>query len=260
MLGNRAIYHEGWKAVSYHRPDTNFEDDVWELYNLEEDFSEFNDLAQQHPEKLQQLIDIWWEEAKKYNVLPLDGRGLFGRMTDIGATEEIVQHYFPPVGGFHQAQTFGFAEKHSVTIELNRKSFEEQGTLIADGGRFGGWVLYVKNNKLIFTNNYIGEVFSTFESSDLPLGDVKIELKYSPNTRISGDLEIFINDELIGQLQDFKRSFGIGVLSIGKSALTPVVEDVAVPYAYDGHLRVVTIKFPAFNKDREEILHALQTD
>ena len=71
MLGHRAIWRDGWKAVSWHPPGGNFEADRWELYHLDEDFSECNDLAGEHPERLQQLIDLWWEEAGKYNVLPL---------------------------------------------------------------------------------------------------------------------------------------------------------------------------------------------
>lgn len=260
MIGNRAIYHEGWKAVSYHRPDTRFEDDVWELYHVDEDFSESNDLAQQHPEKLQQLIDIWWEEAKKYNVLPLDGRGLFGRTSDIGTLEDVVQYYYPPVGGFHHAQIIDGTKEHTITIELNRQSKEEQGTLIADGGRFGGWVIYVKNNKAIFTNNFIGEYLSTIESTKLPIGEVTITLQFTPQARNAGDAKLYVNGQLAGEVKNIKRGFGPGVLAIGKSALTPVVEDIVVPFAYDGKIRVVTLNFPAYNQKQEEILQALQTD
>ena len=66
------IYHEGWKAVAYHEPGTDFEKDAWELYNLEEDFSECRNLAEDHPEKLREMVERWWREAGKYDVLPLD--------------------------------------------------------------------------------------------------------------------------------------------------------------------------------------------
>ena len=261
MIGNRAIYHEGWKAVSYHRPNTRFEDDVWELYHVDEDFSESNDLAQQQPEKLQQLIDIWWQEAREYNVLPLDGRGLFGRISQISHPEDVVQNYFPPAGGFHHAQTLDTTKEHTVTVRLQRTSEKEQGTLIADGGRFGGWALYVKNNKVIFANNYVGEYISRIESSsELPIGEVTIELKFTPTGRIEGNAELFVNNESVGTVEGIKRGFGPGVLSVGKSALTPVVEDIVVPFAYDGKINIVTINFPAYNKKQEEILQALQTD
>lgn len=260
MLGNRAIYHEGWKAVAYHRPNTSFDEDQWELYHVEEDFSESNNLADQYPEKLQQLIDLWWKEARKYNVLPLDGRGLFNRTSDVGVAKDTIQHFYPPKGGFHYFQVFDYTKEHSITVELNRESKEEQGTLIADGGRFGGWVLYVKNNKVYFTNNYIGEHLSTIESGELPLGQVTILLQYTPTAQKAGNVKLFINGQLAGELQNIKRGFGPGVLAIGKSALTPVVEEIVVPFAYSGHIRVITFHFAAYNQKQAEVLQAVQTD
>jgi arylsulfatase A-like enzyme len=74
MLGNRAIWNDGWKAVTYHAPGTPFDEDQWELYHLDTDFSECHDLASLHPERLAQLVDLWWSEAARYRVLPLDDR------------------------------------------------------------------------------------------------------------------------------------------------------------------------------------------
>lgn len=74
MLGDRGIWHEGWKAVTRHKKGADFEADIWELYHVENDFSENNNLALEYPEKLKLLIDLWWSEAEKYLVLPLDDR------------------------------------------------------------------------------------------------------------------------------------------------------------------------------------------
>ena len=71
MRGNRAIYHEGWKAVTIHKNRTDYEEDKWELYHVEQDFSEAIDVSEKHPEKLQELKDLWWSEAEKYGSLPL---------------------------------------------------------------------------------------------------------------------------------------------------------------------------------------------
>ena len=71
MRGNRAIYHRGWKAVAIHKKGTDFDDDVWELYHTSLDYSEVINLADQHPEKLKELIALWWSEAEKYGSLPL---------------------------------------------------------------------------------------------------------------------------------------------------------------------------------------------
>ena len=72
MVGNRAIWHEGWKAVTFHERGADYDSEPWELYHLEEDIAELNDLAQAEPERLQAMIDLWWREAERYGVLPLD--------------------------------------------------------------------------------------------------------------------------------------------------------------------------------------------
>ncbi len=74
MFGHRGIWHDGWKAVSFHPSGTPFENDKWELFHLDKDFSETDDLAEQQPERLAEMIKLWWSEAEKHNVLPLDDR------------------------------------------------------------------------------------------------------------------------------------------------------------------------------------------
>ncbi|KKK43870.1 MAG: Arylsulfatase, partial [Candidatus Lokiarchaeum sp. GC14_75] len=80
MFGHRGIWVDGWKAVTVHRQGQPYNDEEWELYNLREDFSEYHNLAMKYPEKLRKLIDLWWVEAGKHGVLPLDDRRgeLFG--------------------------------------------------------------------------------------------------------------------------------------------------------------------------------------
>lgn len=70
LWGSRGIYHQGWKAVAFHTPGTDFESDHWELYNVKADFTETADLASRRPEKLKELQDLWWDEAEKYGALP----------------------------------------------------------------------------------------------------------------------------------------------------------------------------------------------
>src|SRR5690606_37144779 len=74
MIGHRAIWADGWKAVTMHQPGTPFEDDTWALYHADEDFSESVDLADQHPDVLERLVTRWWEEVERHGVLPLDDR------------------------------------------------------------------------------------------------------------------------------------------------------------------------------------------
>ena len=74
MFGHRGLWHDGWKAVAFHPPGTPFEDDRWELFHLDRDFSETDDLAAREPERLKALVDVWWQQAEAHQVLPLDDR------------------------------------------------------------------------------------------------------------------------------------------------------------------------------------------
>ena len=261
MIGNRAIYHNGWKAVAYHKPDTDFETDRWELYNVAQDFSESNDLAEQYPETLQELIEIWWQEARKYNVLPLDSRGLFNRVAHVSYEEDFEQKFTPPVGGFHHYATWDVTKQHTITAIIERTDEQQDGTILADGGRFGGWAFYVRNNRLVYANNFIGETITVIESiKQLPLGKIEVKVVYKPVGIRSGTIELYIDDELVGTEPNIERSFGFGVFSVGKSGLTPVVEELTYPFAFNGKIHKVTALFPSYNRKQEEIYQSIKVD
>ncbi|MCY3840407.1 MAG: arylsulfatase, partial [Gammaproteobacteria bacterium] len=139
-IGQRAIWHEGWKAVTFHHRGTSFDDDVWELYHLDVDLAEIDNLADTHPDRLKELVELWWSEAERYGVLPLDdltGRRGIGWWPEPGNRwvlyqDAVLPHFFragPRVRGV----------SHRITARIERSSTNAQGTIIADGGRFGGW-------------------------------------------------------------------------------------------------------------------------
>ena len=163
LFGNRAIYQDGWKAVTIHgnrmpwntNSVTPFEDDVWELYNVNEDFSESNNLAEQYPEKLEELKARWDELAWENNVYPLyddmiqrlakqQGR-LFGDRKEF-------TYYYP--GAQRIAEKASAPVKgRSHTIETTLKlTGSEEGVIVACGGFTGGYTLFIKNNKLYYVN------------------------------------------------------------------------------------------------------------
>lgn len=260
MLGNRAIYHEGWKAVTYHVPGTSFDDDVWELYHVDEDFSETNNLAEQEPERLQQLIELWWEQAKTYDVLPIDGRGLFGKFNRSEA-KAVTYTYYPDQDGFHHNVTFNGRLTHEIEADLIRSVEQEEGTILAQGGRFGGWALYVKDNRLIYHSNYIGEQhYVVVSSQELPLGAVTVRFWYDDAAKTG---TLFINGQKAGHGSILKVSpmGGPGVFSVGKSALTPVSEQYESPFPFTGVLKQVRVTIPEYVHDRlAETVSQLATD
>ncbi len=169
MFGNRGIYHQGWSAVTKHRTPwvmvggalPAFDDDVWELYDGATDYSQARDLAGEHPEKLHELQRLWLIEAVKYNVLPLDDRtaerldpGMAGRPTLIRGDSQL---FFPGMGRLSENSVVSIKNRSfSVTAEVDVPDEGAQGVIIAQGGRFGGWSLYLLDGAARFVYNALG--------------------------------------------------------------------------------------------------------
>jgi arylsulfatase A-like enzyme len=168
MFGNRAIYHDGWIAATRHSIPwvmaklPPVADDVWELYNIDKDFSEADNLAAQDPDKLKELQDLFMSEAKRNHVLPIDDRRserfdpkiagrpdlLNGRktLTVYGGMTGIMENAFINIKGVH----------HSVTAEVVVPDAKANGVIIAQAGYFGGWALYMKNGRVLQDYNFFG--------------------------------------------------------------------------------------------------------
>jgi arylsulfatase A-like enzyme len=167
MFGNRAIYSDGWYARTIHRPawqaksSQALQDDVWELYNSNEDFSLANNLASSNEAKLKELQSLFMSEAEKYHVLPIDDRllerlnaGLVGRPTVMEGRTSIT--YGPGMKGMGVdifIATPGKSYTMTADVEVQAGA---NGVLVAQGGRFGGFSFYVKSGKPSFTYNYLG--------------------------------------------------------------------------------------------------------
>lgn len=254
MLGNRAIYHKGWKAVTRHIPGSSFDSDQWELYQVENDFSETNNLAAAEPEKLQQLIDLWWEEAEKYGVLPLDGRPLFGRNGREGNPETTTFKYYPNPGGFHYEQHKDISNRsYSIEADLDRSSEDQEGCILAYCGRFGGLALFVQHNRLQFAYNYIGEQqYVVASDKQLPLGPIRVRFDFESNGNHAGEGKLYVNGQLAGQGIIAKTApfvIGPGAYSIGKSDSTPVVESYEAPFIFTGELHEVKLTIHNYIRD-----------
>ncbi len=158
--GHRAIYAHGWKAVTRHTPNVPYEDDDWELYNLAVDRSECVNLAAQMPEKLSELVELWWHEAEVHNGLPLDDRGveLFGGTIAERSPNRPDRHYtyYPPIARIPTAAGPGLGGRSwDMTVSLTR-SLGDDGVLYSTGTENSGVSLFIQNNKLVFDYNYFG--------------------------------------------------------------------------------------------------------
>jgi len=167
MFGNRGIYHEGWVACTRHSIPWDMaakipalQDDVWELYNVDEDFSQANNLAQKQPEKLKELQAVFLKEAARNNVLPIDDRrserfnpAIAGR-ADLLAGRKSLTVYPGMTGMMENAFINVKGVHHTITAEVDLKDAKTQGVIIAQAGYFGGWVLYMKDGKVHHEYNW----------------------------------------------------------------------------------------------------------
>jgi arylsulfatase len=165
MFGNRALYDNGWIATCRHgrlpwenAGSYDFDKDEWQLYNLEQDFSESNDLSKTNPQKLKELQDLFWEEAEKYNVLPLDDR--FIERADPSMRPSLIEGrtkftYFPGVARVPESSSPGVKNKsHTISADFEIPASGADGVLVAAGGNVAGYALFIKDGKPTYEYNF----------------------------------------------------------------------------------------------------------
>ncbi len=216
MFANRAIYHQGWTACTKHKTPwiliggemPAFEDDRWELYDVSSDWSQARDLADEHPEKLEKLKDLWLDEARRYNVLPLDDRSgervnpdLAGRPTLIRGSSQLL---FGGMGRLSEHSVLNIKNKsHSVTAEIEVPDEGARGVIIAQGGSIGGWSLYARDSVPTYCYNLLGiQHFFVRGGDALPAGrhQVRMEFAYDGGgLGKGGTVRLYVDGEQVGE-------------------------------------------------------------
>jgi arylsulfatase A-like enzyme len=219
MAGNRGIYHKGWTAVTRHSTPwllvgekvPAFDDDVWELYDTNKDWTQSNNLAAQMPEKLHELQRLWLIEAARYNVLPLDDRKAERMNSDIAGRPVLIkgksQILFGNMGRLSENSVINIKNKsHSVTAEIVVPATGAvEGVIVAQGGNTGGWSLYANGGKLKYCYNFLGIHYFYAASSDpLPSGQhqVRMEFAYAGGgLGKGGTATLFVDGKQVGEGQ-----------------------------------------------------------
>ena len=259
MLGTRGIWHQGWHANTTHVPTPSnwghFTQDTWELYHLDEDRSQAHNVADQFPQKLEELKNLWWVEAGKYNGLPLEDRGAVAILSSPRPQlSKPRDHYvyYPDVADVPEAVAVNIRNRsYSILAEAELQTPEAAGILFAHGGRFGGHALYLKDGKLIYVYNWLGEVEQKVTSSaTVPTGKsvlgVKFNLKGADGGVPTGTATLYINDKKVGSAQ-IKTQIGnfslVGEgLCVGRDGGQPVSSDYESPFAFvGGVIKQVTV-------------------
>ena len=258
MMGHRAIWSNGWKAVTMHRKGVPFEDEEWALYDTSKDFSECHDLSASEPEKLKEMIDLWWDEAESFNVLPLADRGnelFFMRREDrlpLSKPQRFLKNT-PHLERFKIPDVRNRSFEIGAKVALDRDS---EGVLVASGGRTGGIVLYVANSHLVFEYNFMGS--STIVSSErkLDTGEYELGVSYRKTAENHGTASLYIenkdNRDYLGEIEidtlPYRQTmYG---MDVGKD-LGPTVSDKYVgPFTFTGNLEWIEFRL---ENDRDDL-------
>nr|WP_197046748.1 arylsulfatase [Oceanobacillus salinisoli] len=247
--GKRTIYHDGWKAVSVHEPGTDFEDDEWQLYHLEEDFSELNNVAEEHPEKVEELIKIWHEEAEKNNVFPMSEKFLEGLANvpadNIRARKSFT--YYPEMSHLGEsAAPLTLDRNHEITIPID---FEkgDKGILLALGNDKSGYTFYVEGNSLHYEYHNGNERFTITSDKRLEKGENVITFVFENTGENLGIGTLFINDEPVGntEIKTLPLKVSFEGLDIGEDLLYPVSPEYADKgsFPFTGEIEKVQYEF-----------------
>jgi arylsulfatase len=214
MFCNRGIYHEGWTAVTRHSTPwvmgqmPAFEDDVWELYDTNHDWSQAHDLAAEMPEKLAELQQLWLTEARKHNVLPLDDRRLERFNSDLAGRPVLVrgntQLLFGGMGRLTENSLLNVKNKsHAVTAEIDVPEPGAEGVIIAQGGAFAGWSIYLHHGRPRYCYNFLGLQRFTIEgATPVPAGthQVRMEFTYDGGGLAKGGtVTLYLDGTQVGQ-------------------------------------------------------------
>ena len=253
MFGCRAIYRQGWKAVTYHPifdQGPSFENDRWELYHVAEDLSECHDLAAQQPEKLRELVELWWAEAEKFQVLPLDNSpfdAFFG--TQPGAPPARSRYVYYP-GGAPLPETAAVNVRnrsHTITAYVDVPPDGAEGVLLAMGSVFGGFVLMVRERRLHYVHNFCGlEEHRVSSTRDVPAGEHTLAFRFDKTGEHQGIGTLFIDGEQAGQTEIGRFTptrftiTGDG-LCCGYDVGSPICSDYRPPFRFSGTLHKVVV-------------------
>ncbi len=259
IIGNRAIYHDGWFAGTVHKapwepaPRRPLNEDIWELYNVAEDFSQAHNLAEKNPEKLEEMKKLFLEEAVKYNVLPIDDRSIermdpaiAGRPDLMNGRKELVLYEGSkgiPENAFINVKNTSMSITADVEVPANAN-----GVILCQGGDFGGWSFHLVNGKPSYTYNWVAIEITTITSSK-PLSPgrhtLKFNFAYDGGRGAGGTGTIFIDGEKVAEgkiANTNSNTFGVDeTADVGTDENTPVLLSYKGKQKFTGKIHKVVV-------------------
>ncbi len=244
MIGHRAMWRQGWKALARHRRNEPFEDDPWELYHIDSDFSECRDLASEHPERLAELVSQWSEEAARYSVFPLDDRYLAVRASTFQTPgSPRARDTFSYLGGSSRVPggvtPLVFNRSFSITAHVAPMRASDEGVLVAVGDVSGGYVLYVMDGRLVFEYCYLGDRQTLVSSGRVPPEATDLAFRFEKTGDYRGVGRLEAAGRKLGELEMEDMARGMiswGSLSVGADTLSPVTASYEGEFPYSGEV------------------------
>ncbi len=262
MLGSRAIWADGWKAVTWHQARSgDWKDDHWELYHTDVDPTESHDLAQAQPDKLKQLQELWQAEAKAKQVLPLDDRR-YERTQDPTRPAAALpsQRYvlYPGTSVLHPLAGPQITRRsYRINAELDVGERQPEGVLVCLGGEFGGWSLFIKDGQLRYEHNMLQiERYKVSAPLQLAPGKHQLSLQFTstgpdqanPPTYFGGDVTLLVDGQPVAERKGVRVAVnGYSVVTgygwqVGRNEGTAVSHDYAVPFRMGGELKRIEVE------------------
>lgn len=247
MFGNRALWMDGWKAVTYHAPGTDFDDDVWELYHLDEDFAEIDDHAAAEPERLAAMVDRWWDEARAHQVLPLDDRILerFLLPKPRPLTDRSRFVYHP--GAYQPTQAAADLKdvSHTITATVERAGPDVDGVLLCHGDRFGGYSFFVQDGHLVYDYNCGGAHTTVRSTHPVPVGRSVVRVVFSRTGPHEGTAALEVDGKPVGEVhvpQTLATHVNVIGVSVGRNPASAVSSLHDGPFPFGGVIEQVVVE------------------
>lgn len=242
-LGDRAIWANGWKAVTRHQQGDPFEKDIWELYQVEKDFAEIHNLADAEPEKLKALIAIWFEEAKRYDILPMadDTLALYAAAVPKPRARHIFYPKMTRLDRLSAPDIYQFNSRWSVEVDLPTEN--ANGVILASGDSGAGYELYMKAGLLILNYTYVRKDITIIQSNQkIPSGKHILGVIVEKTGESAAKVDFYLDGEKIGE-GELPRMWPIYTpnsgLRCGENRHAPISRAYEPPFVLEGLRKVV---------------------
>lgn len=285
-MGHRAVWKEGWKAVAVHRStsfayriglppgtplhDGDWDADRWELYRLDSDFAELDDRAEAEPDRLAELVDLWWREARKYQVLPLDDRGAERtRESRPMALEPQSTYVYDTAVMLGRSSSPDLRDRSFVVTAEIDASPDAEGVVVSFGSSSGGFSVFVENGHPHVVFSHLGRREYTIAAPDaLPAGACQMRMRFERTRPNLGRVSLEIDGVDAGELEDVPTNptmWSMLGVQVGADSVSTVSRRYAAPNAFTGTVGQVAITLgdrpdarPAGGRDSESRIAEIQ--